>query len=269
MSIYQDRLAHYGVVGMKWGVRRYQPYPKGYSGDGKYLPKDFRLQTKEVLARKEADIRRIADIQRWDDKQRRSIISARRWIARSKVAATKVKRILEKTDDSSGFSIKRSDRGANVDVRSVNPSFGDGTASSGNNCALCTVAFDLRRRGFDVMAKQHAPINLLYDVSSEDIRWMYKGAKEAKTGSSANLISKLSAQPEGSRGAAFCRWKDSPTGHVVSYIIENKKVVLYDAQSGKRYTDPKKMFDENAVDTTFMRLDNVKPNYVAVRLAVE
>lgn len=34
---YEDVLAHHGILGMHWGIRRFQPYPKGYKGDGKEI----------------------------------------------------------------------------------------------------------------------------------------------------------------------------------------------------------------------------------------
>ncbi len=112
VSLYDEYLKHYGVLGMKWGIRRYQPYPKGQGHKGTFLGKKKkqyakasenkkkyqqkkRTALKEVKKTPKEDITKLSDaelrarVNRMNLEQQYSKLSSEK-TSRGKSAVTKI-----------------------------------------------------------------------------------------------------------------------------------------------------------------------------------
>lgn len=61
-----NELSHHGILGMHWGIRRFQPYPKGHEGDGKYVGKDLADKMIKNEERRAAEISKNKSINKFD-----------------------------------------------------------------------------------------------------------------------------------------------------------------------------------------------------------
>lgn len=261
-----DHLEHHGILGQKWGVRRYQNKDGSYTAAGKEHRNQGSIgnvKNGEVSALQVAELTAYvatAVAVNYYTKQR------------VKKESEKENKILEKNLKSNEVQ-KLSDvnkieppMATKDSVKVVNPDYpADGTMQ---NCTFCTVAMSLREKGYDVEALKTNDGFMIRNVMKQ---W-YPDVKEGRfmtilktSGSTTNSIyNKLEKQPEGSYGnLSLCWWCGG--GHSVFYKIENGQAKVYDAQSGKVYNREafKKEFAwgiSQASDCTFYRLDNVEPS---------
>ena len=146
------------------------------------------------------------------------------------------------------------------DMAAVNPKYGTPTKGSSNNCALCTIAYEFRRRGYDVNAKL-CSTGMYSDKLVQD---MFEGTKKLDDMGGRNwsaVYKKFEKKyPEGSRGMICV--SSIFGGHAMAFEIQNGKMEIYDAQSAtkRKLTDAElSYFDPSA--TTAIRLDDKKPKW--------
>ena len=302
VSLDKETLAHHGIEGMHWGVRNGPPYPLDRSiSTGKSLKKGAKETNKKSSGGKKETksqygsmtallLSTVAPVGITLLASALASAAINRGVQKAQQVAKKktfqemqVIRETEKVDSKTGFKKKANkDATPEEDLRMTNALRGDKNKTAKNtfnNCTYCTTAYDLRRRGFDVVAG-----STKRGTTTDDIASWYKGGKFDRaafanrtmvlnTAKNRQAVKDYIVQHsgEGSRGNLCVTWAQGyGSGHSMAYEVTNGKLVIRDGQSGKSYTSDKKV-GLNTVDhilaqtmltkVDFMRTDNLTPNY--------
>ena len=138
------------------------------------------------------------------------------------------------------------------------------------NCQTCTVVHELRRRGFDIVAKGR--VEGFDTISETKMKWTERfGNKEEYVKSSVwakehgyqimtkNRIEEFLLNNLGEsdgRYEIYCQWKKN-SAHVFSAYTENHKVLMFDPQNGKSGADIIKYIDDMKGSRVWvMRIDD-------------
>ena len=259
----KNELQHHGILGQKWGIRRFQEKDGSYTQAGRERygigvkresntdvdPDEQKVGYAALIAVG------IAGLQLGTYAIHDAMIS-------SSIKRYEKHRNTEETDPETGLKLK-SNKEATIkdDMKFVNREskmiFG-GKGGSTENCMLCTTALDLKRRGYDVKAGKATEGFYARDI----LRW-YTGKKnDLNMNKYDNVVDMLKKEPEGSYGNFMVYWKRGG-GHSMFYKIENGKPVIYDAQTNHVYSINKisKYANKQLPGTCFIRTDNMTPDY--------
>lgn len=269
-----EYLEHHGIIGQKWGVRRFQEKDGSYTQAGRerygYGPAREPKSEDEKVGSTTA-VAVLAGLMGLETITAITGDAIHNAKVSHDIKNWEANRQLEKTDPKTGLKLKSNPNTTiKEDMKMVNREYGYGLFAKGlygiesdktmghtENCMLCSTAMDLKRRGYDVKAGSSAD-----GYYAKDLTNWYKEKKAPTMGRFNNIVEQLNQQPEGSYGNFMVYWKEGG-GHSMFYHIEDGKAVLYDSQSNKKYSmnTIAKHVNYATPGHCFLRTDNLTPDY--------
>ena len=288
---YTDSLAHYGIKGQKWGVRRFQ------RKDGTRTPAGRERYSSDSETRANAD---SSEKKRGLTDKQKKILKTGAIVAGTALAAYGAYKLYGAytgrgmdIDPDTGFRLLKKPESTTDCLNAINPgkirilSSTKNTeiiSGSSTNCMLCTTAHELRQRGYDV----HAGFDTSGRGYLPEIFFprIFKNAPETtkifqdegdilsgKVYSAADKFSRLTDSlkdvPNGARGN-LCVWYKSGIGGGHSMIWEkvDGKLRFMDGQTGEIYNDLANQVLKHTHDLKpieVLRTDNLEIKPQAIR----
>ena len=275
-ELVDDYLAHHGIQGQKWGVRHGPPYPldrevssrvkRGEDATrvGKeYSSKDFKYHSMAMQEfRQEMKNTFLVNI---------PFLGPAYWLysniryginSTDKKDYTQTEGQLEKL---SQLKKKESPTSSDEDVKVVNPRIGQQKGTV-NNCTNCTMAMEMRSRGYDVRARKRA--NGRFNGEWKDYftnvpkTWMtlritdFRKPKQEATHLYQELCKHLESEGKGARGHLSINWINGGA-HSIFWKVEDGGVKFYDGQTGRSGHQIDNYFSL-AGSVQYLRLDDKK-----------
>lgn len=207
------------------------------------------------------------------------------WLSR-KTGEADEKKSVSKTDNLSLLKKKEKPSSADDDMAVINPKYQDEKKRSlyDENCAVCTMAYDLRRRGYDVVASDEMSTTAdgMAGLSTKEITKVYKNCNRSDIISSEDLCDKygktnkiskkleylekeMLEHGEGARANLMVKW-NLGGGHSVAMEVENGKVVVRDCQTNSKYTLD--YYAEYIREFYYLRTDTLEPSEEMLRYII-
>ena len=252
----ETTLAHYGIKGQKWGVRRFQNEDRTWTEEGKIrygrgggskmnsgldgldvasvVAPAVALATMLGFAALSNKVNKDLNLNYYNKLKEKSEFKSMDDVPKQTPPPTTTKE----------------------NVKLVNPGYGDpGTL---DNCTFCTMAMAAREKGYDVVANKSD--TGFYKKVEE--KW-FDGKNKFTIRNSEEFKSTVKDYPDGAYGELCVMWKIGGA-HSLFWKQEKGKVTIYDAQSGKEITERQyektlgERIDNKHLE--FRRLDNIDFN---------
>lgn len=258
-------LVHHGILGQKWGVRRYQNKDGTYTAAGKKHRKTTSVASKYEkegkASRKNLENYKVGDLYQYKTANGNTIKSAlfvedlrRQEVDAHRVLVNDHVDIEVKPDSfyagttfdhviSDPQQIAMHDRYMLTDKDMRECNLGYGLPGTIYNCAKCAATMELRLRGLDVNAGRSD-----FGAETHAMELWFPGAQRIEYSSDSVQEALMSYGPETS-GTLAIRYPNNGGGHAVHWTNNSDGVFeIQDGQPGRRFSSFAEMAEKYGVD---------------------